>query len=474
MLCVSLGLRPSSFLVVRPCLRRTAVDPDDEFADDEDVYGEVLDAEEDVQDDGEGEGEDVEFGAPAGGDGDDGGDSEYSAPKPLNVPVGPKSYFWESVGLFVVFLYIVVYINGTRANNATANAWCVSPLKHHAPVSLCLCLCLCVCLTPGCARCAQDGRRGAVNANVVHELRHRRHVGLHDEGKQQLLQVLCVRPRQVPGIVGDIGRTCAVLWRRCVVLFAFFNNAAAAAAAINACPCQLKKRHDLLSMVLSLVWPAEDTVTIDIPLESMHPYVMAVVLKSDRKTVQDETQDLLNFARPVKSDSGLPDQFVVLADSPSVVPLVLRPEIVGPIKKHQHLVKIVHVTDSVPMSSVGTGRLSRMAVRLQFLMPAAEDMAAMVDLIKLSLALIDVASGARLAEKAMKHAQALRNKAKEQSLKEERERLQEAAAQRKAERVAKEREEMRKLPREEQRKRDEKERKRQLKKQMRSRVRVVG
>uniref|UniRef100_A0A7S4ID72 Coiled-coil domain-containing protein 47 n=1 Tax=Vannella robusta TaxID=1487602 RepID=A0A7S4ID72_9EUKA len=162
---------------------------------------------------------------------------------------------------------------------------------------------------------------------------------------------------------------------------------------------QLRKRHDLLSLVLNLLSPSKDTMTLTVPLNSneMAPFVFALVSAGAKKNFVKEHKDLENTTQ--KSVSGLPTMSC-FTDAPELVSTILCSDILSVIQEYSHLIEWIHVTDIHPEyihSNI-----------LQLCLKLPTDVSQLEQLTKLAFFLIDFLPSVQLSKNSLVHIQKIR------------------------------------------------------------------
>ncbi|EGC37038.1 hypothetical protein DICPUDRAFT_54285 [Dictyostelium purpureum] len=226
----------------------------------------------------------------------------------------------------------------------------------------------------------------------------------------------------------------------------------------------LKKRHDLFSVIMDLVGygnPDRMTIEIAINKENMDPLVFALVKSKAIKKFKSDNNDVDLFCSKYTGSgiSGLASSFGVLCDTEVLPSLLLKSEALQVINQNENLVECMHFSDH----SLINPKYPK-ALRFVFKFPKQSEMDKLALLTKMAIHYIDVVANLELPKNYKAKADKLRDKAKEEIEKQAKLERQEELQKKKYEKKLKEKEAISKLTPEQQRKRDEKEYKQQLKK----------
>lgn len=109
------------------------------------------------------------------------------------------------------------------------------------------------------------------------------------------------------------------------------------------------RRHDLLSVLLSLFRSQPDTVTVVFQLgeEDMDSYVLALGQKKAVQRMQKEYEDLSNYCPTVRpgSKNSLDETFWVLSEIPEATSAVLSHTTLQFLNKHASAIESLHISD---------------------------------------------------------------------------------------------------------------------------------
>jgi hypothetical protein len=225
----------------------------------------------------------------------------------------------------------------------------------------------------------------------------------------------------------------------------------------------LKRRHDLLSLLLGLVYPVEDTLKIEIPLESegMDPFIFAVVNNNEAKQFYKDNFDIAAYCKETSVEGEALEGMTVYTDCQEVVDELLYEHVRTTLAKYSHLFRSLHLTDQ-SKTYANQKKLLRFVYRL----PGMEGMDELTTLLRMALHFIDLASRTKLSASAKARAEKKRAKVAEEASRAAHTQRQELAQQKKMEKKQKQQQRMASLSKEQQRKAEEKELKRQRKKRM--------
>jgi hypothetical protein len=227
----------------------------------------------------------------------------------------------------------------------------------------------------------------------------------------------------------------------------------------------LRKRHDLFSLIVELFYKNEDTVTLDILMndDAMDSYVFAVVKKKDEKKFRKSVPDVPLFAPgSASAPPGFPSSFVVCSECEELTSDFLNSEAQVILTKYEGLFKRLHFSDQAVLSPS-----YKKTLQFVFRLPDKEsDMEGIHILTRMAFYYIDLVAKTTLSKQAKQKATNNRTKALAQASKQTHEQRQEAAQQRKLAKLQKEKAALEKLSPEEQRKAEEKIQKREMKKRM--------
>jgi len=226
---------------------------------------------------------------------------------------------------------------------------------------------------------------------------------------------------------------------------------------------QLRKRHDLFSLIIEIFSSEEDIVTVDILMneDAMETFVFALIRKKEEKKLRKSVTDLGLFAPgTVNSLPGVPSSFVACSECEELISDFINPEVQATLTKYENLFKRMHFSDQGLVSSTNKRNL-------QFIFKLPEndaDMEGIQILTRMAFYYIDLVAKTTLSKTAKQKTINNRGKALEKASKEAHEQRQEAAQQRKLQKLQKEKAALEGLSPEAQRKAEEKIQKREMKK----------
>jgi len=222
---------------------------------------------------------------------------------------------------------------------------------------------------------------------------------------------------------------------------------------------ELRKRHDLFSLLLEFFSKSEDLVIIDIAMndDAMEPLVFAVVKRKEERRYKSIYKDVSQFA-PAMPFAPLPPTFTVFSESEELLPAFLSKEVLSTLANYEAEFVKMHFTDVSPK----TAKYKKI-LQFVFRIPNG-DMSKLITLTKMALHFIDQVAATQLTKLARQKVDKIRAKATEAVMKETLTQRQELIQQKKIEKKQKELAEIDTLTPEEQRKREEKNHKKELKK----------
>jgi len=225
----------------------------------------------------------------------------------------------------------------------------------------------------------------------------------------------------------------------------------------------LRKRHDLVSLLLELFSKNQDIVTLDVLLEetACEPFVFAVVKKKDERKFKKANPDTV-FCGGGGQVEGLPRSLVVLSELEELTSTFLTSqyEVLQTISKYENAFLKMHFTDQAVLSSKFPNSLS-----FEFKLPEdTSQMTQLALLTKMAFHLVDLVTRTKLSKLGRQKTEKNRAKVIELTEKSAHQQRQEAAQQRKLEKLQQERLKYETMSPDAQRKYDEKQYKKELKK----------
>ncbi|CAA6660602.1 unnamed protein product [Spirodela intermedia] len=188
---------------------------------------------------------------------------------------------------------------------------------------------------------------------------------------------------------------------------------------------ELRSRHDLISRILDLLLPKQDTITFEVVMndDAMDQVVFAVAKKKLAKVMQKEERDLQRYASvlatPPAGRKWVPDELLVVSESKEVFgEKAFKAFGKGFISMH--------------FSDQYQGSPKKLLV-FKFLLPDARSMAEMTRLVTLIPYYIDLIGRYKLSPQARSKTEAARTKVAQEAYKELQNERQEALQRKKAE-----------------------------------------
>ncbi|RDD42671.1 Coiled-coil domain-containing protein 47 [Trichoplax sp. H2] len=245
---------------------------------------------------------------------------------------------------------------------------------------------------------------------------------------------------------------------------------------------KLKKRHDLIGVMSSILKPKTDRIVITVEMleEDMDSFVFAVVPKKNVAKLQKDLQDLSFFCPDKRSGEkyGLSNSYAILSEFPEIAETMLTQQVVKTINSFSEIFESLHFSDQyVEPKDPNEEKDDKSVVQISkkvlmfTLIPQKKGtstvriMSSLEPVLKMILFYIDRVRKCKLGKDAKQKAQVRRAKLQETYLKQSHAQRQEAAQQRREEKAKADKE---KLLAEEDpdkvRKLQEKEYKKQLKK----------
>nr|BAJ95502.1 predicted protein [Hordeum vulgare subsp. vulgare] len=221
---------------------------------------------------------------------------------------------------------------------------------------------------------------------------------------------------------------------------------------------ELRKRHDLLSVVTELLWKANDVLTIDVAMsdKAMEAFVFAVTKKKEDKRTKKASTDLNEFTS-IYSVPSLPSMSI-LTETFELTDEILKPEIIAALNANENEFIKMHFSDQDTLSP----KYKKM-LHFQF---RANDLNKLNTLTRMAIALIDIVADVNFNPRIKAKSDKNRSAATEKAEKLKNAQRQEAAQQRKFDKKQEEKKKWASLSPEEQAKREEKEAKKEQKKKM--------
>ena len=170
------------------------------------------------------------------------------------------------------------------------------------------------------------------------------------------------------------------------------------------------KRHDLLSRILSFFSLAQerDQLTVDLSLETMQPFILAVVRRKYETRMKKNVADLKMFTEIKKPQSiPLPASLSLMTDSVEASEAVINERVRATLTRHEAAVILLHISDQAIPSHLSA---SKRIMHFKCYLPA---LPALTELMTLMCGLVDGVSGVRLSGLALQKAVERRRLAEE-------------------------------------------------------------
>jgi len=152
---------------------------------------------------------------------------------------------------------------------------------------------------------------------------------------------------------------------------------------------ELRKRHDLFSMLLSVLdlSPSRDTLTLEVPMnaDEMEPLVFAVVPRKAERKARRTHKDIGDYAGTATS-ARLSNTFCVLTDNVDLEPVFLDERVCRTLSQNEDLVQAVHFTDQ----NSGSFPTAKKLLRFTYWLPATAELHRLTKLTEMSMHFIDV------------------------------------------------------------------------------------
>jgi len=218
----------------------------------------------------------------------------------------------------------------------------------------------------------------------------------------------------------------------------------------------LRKRHDLLALLMEIVNPLQDTVQFDILMndESMDTFVFAIVKKKEEKKFRTSAKDIETFTAPAISYSKLPSSFCVCSELEELLPILLHNEVLLTLSKYEDDILKIHMSDQGILTPQFPRSISMVCKLTQT--KVAADYEKWNVIMKMSIHFIDLLAKTILSKTSKQKAEKNRSHVATSLLKQTHIQRQEAAQQRKLEKIQKEKAELENLPEDVARKKEEK------------------
>ena len=170
------------------------------------------------------------------------------------------------------------------------------------------------------------------------------------------------------------------------------------------------KRHDLLSRVLSFFSLAQerDQLTVDLSLESMQPFILALVKRKYETRMKKNVADLKMFTEIKKPQSiPLPPSLSLMTDSVEASEVILSERVRSTMTRHEASVILLHISDQAIPSHLSA---SKRIMHFKCYLPP---LPAVNELMTLMCGLVDAVSSVRLTGLALQKAVERRRLAEE-------------------------------------------------------------
>lgn len=170
---------------------------------------------------------------------------------------------------------------------------------------------------------------------------------------------------------------------------------------------ELIPRQDLLSLVYALLSGWEDTISVDLPVETMDPFVFTVARADDVEGVRRKMEDVHQFTRQVPLEL-LPTTLTCLTDCNDLVTHFFEeaPHVVAVLDELEAYIMLIHISDCNTWSGFGPNHVHKQALRFRFRMPPDLDQG--MRLLQLCVDLADLVATVRLSPLARESAKECR------------------------------------------------------------------
>ncbi|EGR30285.1 hypothetical protein IMG5_135810 [Ichthyophthirius multifiliis] len=113
------------------------------------------------------------------------------------------------------------------------------------------------------------------------------------------------------------------------------------------------KRQDIIwNWLLNFIWPEKDTITIDIPLyDQKEPICAAILRTKNLKTARENFQDLKYLTQKVFTDKLDDDVLSILAGDENMAKEIFDDQMLKSINQYQKWFSVIHITDQKAFSS---------------------------------------------------------------------------------------------------------------------------
>ena len=107
-----------------------------------------------------------------------------------------------------------------------------------------------------------------------------------------------------------------------------------------------KRRQDvILGGLFGLIWPEQDKLIFDIPIDADLPLEILVCRSKNVKKTQQEMPNINQFVGPVKSEKLSKTGLTVLAESKETADIVFSNKFTNAFEKYEKYLEFLHVTD---------------------------------------------------------------------------------------------------------------------------------
>jgi hypothetical protein len=233
----------------------------------------------------------------------------------------------------------------------------------------------------------------------------------------------------------------------------------------------LKRRHDLLSVLWNLYNKSTDTMIMDILMSdnAMDPFVFAIIPRREEKAYRMNHRDVELYTGHSISHSSLPRSKVLITENKDLIPIFLHSTVLQTLRIYDKEILTIHFSDQFHIADKQPKKILRFIFRI----PSPSEKKTLTAPLNMAFHFIELVSKTTLSPHAKAKAEQARTKVAEVSLKETRQQREEAAQKRKLEKERKEKERLEKMNNEERSKHEQKLHKKALKKQNAMRVKVI-
>jgi len=239
---------------------------------------------------------------------------------------------------------------------------------------------------------------------------------------------------------------------------------------------ELRKRHDLVSVLQEFAFPSYDRIKIEVLMndKDMESFVFAVIPKRKYASMKKDYYDLANVAKIVNASDILPDNFIVATDCSDLIDTVLTRNVIQILKEYGQYFDGLRFSDLPKTKPTSLDQKSPKTLAFHFKIPSVRNMEKLNPLLEMIFLLMDnVAENLDLTKEMISKVQKKRAPVIESLTKEANALKLEEAQKKKEERLKKQKEEVATMSPEQQAKWEAKNYQKELKKKNQARVKVI-